>query len=157
MGFFLLCAIIKIYKIRSITDARASNIPYIRHRLQNIESFMRIMIVEDNELMRKEIINSVHKNDDVIMECPDAESALENCIDFNPDWLLLDIRLGRMNGLIAAEKIKELMPKANIAFVTSYDTEVYKKAAKALGIKHYFLKNDLLKIRDIIHRNNVTE
>ncbi len=114
---------------------------------------MKIMIVEDNELMRKEIIKSVFMKDDIIIECPDAESALEKCIDFDPDWILLDIRMGKMSGLTAAEKIKELKLNANIAFVTSYDIDVYKKAAEALGIKHYFLKNDLQKIRDAIHSN----
>lgn len=117
---------------------------------------MKIMIVEDNELMRKEIVKSVLQKDDTVMECSDAESALEKFVEFNPDWSLLDIRLGGMNGLIAAEKIKELKPKTNIAFVTSYDFDVYKKAAKALGVRYYFLKKDLLKIRDIIHSENNT-
>jgi len=114
------------------------------------------MIVENNELMRKEIINSVLGKDYIILECSDAESALGKCVDFDPDWLLLDIRLEKMNGLVAAEKIRELMPNANIPFVTSYDFDMYRKVAENLGITHYFLKNDLLKIRDTIHSDNYT-
>ena len=110
------------------------------------------MIVENNSLMRQEIIQSVAKTEDIVMECADAESALEQCGDFNPDWILLDIRLEKTSGLMAAEKITAMKLETNIAFVTSYDLDMYRKAAKRLGINHYFLKNDLLAIRDTIHK-----
>ena len=112
---------------------------------------MKIMIVDDNELMRKEIKQSVVRTDDVIMECADGESALANCLDFDPDWFLLDIRMGKMNGLTAAEKIKVIKPDAKIAFVTSYDLDMYRKAAKELGVQYYFLKSNMLKIRDMMN------
>ncbi|MCK5147569.1 response regulator [bacterium] len=60
---------------------------------------MKIMIVDDNALMRKQIMQTVVRADDIIMECTDGESALANCLDFNPDWFLLDIRMEKINGL----------------------------------------------------------
>lgn len=111
---------------------------------------MKIMIVDDNELMRKEIIRSVAFADDVVLECSSGESAVDNCPEFNPDWILMDIKMKNMNGILAAEKIKSRFPLIKIAFVTSYDNYAYRQRAKSIGIEFYFLKDDLLLIRKAI-------
>lgn len=111
---------------------------------------MRIMIVDDNDLMRKEICKSVALKTDRVMECKNGESAVLSCSDFKPDWILMDIRMGKMNGILAAEKIKKIMPDVKIAFVTSYDNYSYRQAAKSLGIEHYFIKTNLLDIRKVL-------
>lgn len=110
------------------------------------------MIVDDNDLMLKEISKSVALKTDTVMECKNGESAVLSCSDFNPDWILMDIRMEKMNGILAAEKIKAVMPDVNIAFVTSYDNYSYRQAAKSLGIEHYFMKTNLLDIRKVLDR-----
>jgi len=114
---------------------------------------MRIMIVDDNDLMLKEISKSVALKTDTVMECKNGESAVLSCSAFNPDWILMDIRMEKMNGILAAEKIKAVMPDVNIAFVTSYDNYSYRQAAKSLGIEHYFMKTNLLDIRKVLDRD----
>jgi len=114
---------------------------------------MRIMIVDDNDLMLKEISKSVALKTDTVMECKNGESAVLSCSDFNPDWILMDIRMEKMNGILAAEKIKAVMPDVNIAFITSYDNYSYRQAAKSLGIEHYFMKTNLLDIRKVLDRD----
>ena len=114
---------------------------------------MRIMIVDDNELMRKEISKSVALQTDAVLECEDGESAIVRCLDFNPDWILMDIKMKKMNGIIAAEKIKAVTPEVNIAIVTSYDSYLYRDAARKLGIKHFFMKTNLLDIRRVLDSN----
>jgi len=111
------------------------------------------MIVDDNELMRKEIAKSVALQTDTVLECCDGESAVLSYSDFKPDWILMDIRMEKMNGILAAEKIKAVMPDVNIAFVTSYDNYSYRQAAKSLGIEHYFMKTNLLDIRKVLDRD----
>ena len=111
---------------------------------------MRIMIVDDNDLMRAEIVRSVTFKDDIVLECNDGRSAVNSCFDFHPDWILMDIWMENMNGITASEKIKEIMPDVKIAFITSYDNYSYRKAAKALGVEHYFMKTNLLEIRKVL-------
>jgi len=113
---------------------------------------MRIMIVDDNELMRKEIFKSVAQQTDTVLECDDGETALSNCVDFKPDWILMDIRMKGMNGITAAKRIKEIIPDINIAFVTGYDNYSYRQEAKSLSIEHYFIKTNLLDIRKVLDR-----
>lgn len=114
---------------------------------------MRIMIVDDNELMRKEISKSVALQTDTVLECCDGETALIKCLDFKPDWILMDIQMKNLNGILASKRIKEIMPEVKIAFVTSYDNYSYRQAAKALGIEHYFMKTRLLDIRKVLDCN----
>lgn len=114
---------------------------------------MRIMVVDDNSLMRKEIVSSVALKTDAVLECADGESALLSCLEFRPDWILMDIKMRNINGISAAEKIKKMNSKARIAFVTSYDNFSYRQKAKSIGIEFYFLKNDLLSIRQTLENN----
>jgi two-component system chemotaxis response regulator CheY len=110
------------------------------------------MIVDDNERMRKAIIEIVALPKDQILECETGESAVNNYNKFNPDWILMDIQMKGMDGMAAAKKIKDKDPAVKIAFVTKYDDKVYRTAAKSIGVKFYFLKNDLLKIRETINK-----
>jgi len=114
---------------------------------------MKIMVVDDSDLMRKEIIRSVTLKEDEVLECSSGESAIQNCVAFNPDWILMDIRMKNMNGIKAAETIKEILPNVNIVFVTGYDNYSYRNAAKSLGFKYYFLKTHLLDIRKVLEQN----
>jgi len=112
---------------------------------------MRIMIVDDNALMRKEIINTVVEKNDVVMECADGESAVTNSTQFCPDWILMDIRMGKLNGLSAASEIKKLLPQIHVAILTSYDNFQYRQKAEACGVEFYFLKNNMLEIRKLLN------
>lgn len=114
---------------------------------------MKIMIVDDNALMRKEICKSVAKQNDTVLECEDGETAIANCKNFKPDWILMDIKMGKMNGIAASEKIKQILPAVKIAFVTSYDDKLYRAAAQKLGIKYFFTKTYLLDIRKTLESN----
>ena len=108
------------------------------------------MIVEDNDLMRRQIVQLVTKENDIIFECNNGECAIINYKEFYPDWILMDIQMPGINGIFAAEKIKELNPEAHIAFVTSFDDFSYRRKAKSIGIDYYFLKSDLLSIRQTL-------
>ena len=113
------------------------------------------MIVDDNDLMRKEIIRSVTIKEDEVFECSSGESAVKKCVEFFPDWILMDIRMPGMNGISAAENIKKLLPDAHIAFITSYDNISYRQKAAMMGIECYFLKSDLLSIRKTLESYNI--
>ncbi|MCF6271505.1 MAG: response regulator [Melioribacteraceae bacterium] len=75
--------------------------------------------------------------------------------DIDGDWILMDIKMQKMNGLIAAQRIKRINPKLNIAFVTNYDDKVYRTAAKSIGVYLFFMKNNLLTIRSKLEENEV--
>jgi len=114
---------------------------------------MKLMIVDDNKRMRQTMVEMIAQEGDEILECCCGEEAVENFYGFNPDWILMDIQMNKMNGFKAAEKILQYKPKTKIAFVTNYDSEMYRETAKAIGIKHYFLKLNLFKISEMLNKN----
>ena len=111
---------------------------------------MRIMIVDDNKMMRKTIIQMLAKKEDEILEGCNGKEAVEKYSGFNPDWILMDIQMDKMNGFKAAEKILQQNPETNIAFVTNHNLDMYRETAKAIGINHYILKKNLFKINEIL-------
>ena len=57
-----------------------------------------------------------------------------------PDLLLLDIRMPRMNGIEVARQLKKEMPKLKIIILTIHNLLEYRKAAKKSGVDAFVLK-----------------
>jgi CheY-like chemotaxis protein len=114
---------------------------------------MRILIVEDNEKMRRMLKNTLKRalSDDLqFLECEDGIQALEYYTRFLPDWVLMDIQLQNTDGLRATQQITADYPQARIIIVTSYDEPEYRIEAKNAGASHYVLKDNLSTLVQII-------
>ena len=114
---------------------------------------MKIMIVEDNRRMRqmiKGILQQNIKQIKEICECASGEEALDKHDSFSPDWVLMDIKLNKMNGLTAAEIIAKNNSQIKIIIVTQYNEAVYKNKAKEIGVRAYVLKDNLQELVTII-------
>ena len=78
----------------------------------------------------------------VIHEASDALEGIQKIQELQPDLILLDIGLSRLNGIDAAKRIQQVAPSAKVIFVTqNTDTEVV-RAALNNGAKGYVLKMD---------------
>ncbi len=115
---------------------------------------MRFLIIDDNEDMRRSIINSICVDGDEFCESEDGENAVEYFAQFRPDWVLMDIKMKKVNGLVATRIIKQKYPDAKIAILTSYDSEAYRTAAEIVGADRFYSKTDLerisLELREIV-------
>ena len=87
---------------------------------------------------------------DDVAECEDGSDALQIYTDFHPDWVLMDIKMPKMDGLTATLNIKNAFPDANICIVTDYGDQKTKEAAHNAGAKGYVLKEDLYSLRQIL-------
>lgn len=102
-----------------------------------------LLIVEDEELVRKGIkwfVPFEELNITEIMEAGNGEEGLALFQAHQPDIVLLDINIPKMNGLDLARKAKELKPNAKIAIITGYDYYDYAVSALKIGIDDYVLK-----------------
>lgn len=104
---------------------------------------MRILIVDDDPLvvsaLETIIENSGH---DVVGTASDGEDAVDLYMKYKPDVLMMDIRMGIMNGIEASRKILEKEKDANILLVTTFKDEEYINEALSLGVKGYLLKDN---------------
>jgi CheY-like chemotaxis protein len=111
---------------------------------------MNVLIVEDNARMRGMIRTVVGDLADEIFECEDGDEALLLYEKYKPDWVLMDIRMKRTDGLTATRQIKSAFTDAKIIVVTNYNDTNLQDAAINAGAIGYVLKENLPEIRGIL-------
>jgi CheY-like chemotaxis protein len=111
---------------------------------------MKILIVEDNQAMRRMIRRMVTDVADQISECDDGAAACALYRQLRPDWVLMDIEMGQVNGLTATRQIIADYPEARVVMVTNYDDAQLRETARVAGACEYVLKENLLALRRIL-------
>ena len=105
---------------------------------------MRILVVDDDKLVctSLKIILETDKDIQVLAIGHDGTEAIELYQKFQPDVLLMDIRMAVMTGLEAAEVIMKQYKDAKILFLTTFSDDEYIIKALKLGAKGYLLKQN---------------
>lgn len=118
---------------------------------------MNLLIVEDNEQVRQMIKAVLLDLAENIFECGDGSQALDLYARHHPDWVLMDIKMGEMDGLEATRQIKVSFPDAKIVIVTNYDDAVLREEARQAGACAYVLKENLLNVVGVLCATRVQE
>jgi CheY-like chemotaxis protein len=111
---------------------------------------MDLLIVDDNDQMRRIIIKLLRGLAAHTWECSDGAEALPAYALHRPDWVLMDVRMEQMDGITATRQIKASYPEANIIIVTDYDDPDLREAARDAGACEYVTKEHLLDVRRIL-------
>ena len=111
---------------------------------------MNLLIVEDNDQMRRMIIKLVSDLAEQTYECSDGAEALAAYTLYRPDWVLMDIEMREMDGISATRQIKASYPEAKIMIVTDYDDADLREAARGAGACEYVTKENLLDVRRVL-------
>ena len=90
--------------------------------------------------------------DNDILECADGAEAVSACHEQAPDWVLMDVQMGKMDGLTATREIKAFFPKTKVAIVTNFNDAETRKAARDAGADEFCGKDNLLGLRDLIRK-----
>lgn len=114
---------------------------------------MKIMIVDDNPKMRTTIRRFVEQAGDEIIEASDGIEALAAFQLRRPDWVMMDIRMPRLDGLAAVKVLRSRYSDARIIMVTENCDERSKRAALALGVMGFVSKESLAELRTLVHRD----
>ena len=104
-------------------------------------SKINVLVIEDESIVSKDLQHSLTKlGYNVVGAASNGEKAIELAGLKNPNIILMDIMLkGDMNGIEAAEKIKELY-SVPIVFLTAYSDESTLSKAKITEPYGYILK-----------------
>lgn len=104
---------------------------------------LRILIADDEQLERRAISTIITQIDLHTIEMAEASNgrqAIELARTREVDIAFLDIRMPGMNGLEAAQELKNLHPEIRIIFVTAFDHFDYAREAIRLGVDEYLVK-----------------
>jgi two-component system, response regulator YesN len=103
---------------------------------------IKLLIVDDEQVEREgmQAILELEFPELVIEQAKNGQMAIELTNEFEPDLILMDIKMPGMNGLEAVEHISAEHPMIQFIMVTAYDTTDYLRQAIKLGVKDYLLK-----------------
>ena len=118
--------------------------------ISNKEQIMKLLIADDNEEMRNMLKFICEAYFDEMMECSDGEEAIEIYKLHKPDWVLMDIKMDKKDGINATKEIKEKNPEAKIIIVSQYDDDDIIRTSIQSGAVDFVSKEDLPRIEDII-------
>lgn len=105
---------------------------------------MRIAIVDDDTLVALSL-KTILETDEEITVVGLGNSGEEAVLLYEnekPDVMLMDIRMDKMTGLKAAERILFQDAQAKILFLTTFSDDEYIIKAIQMGVKGYILKQD---------------
>jgi len=103
----------------------------------------RILIAEDHTILREGLRSLLEGSGDfeVVGEASDGREAIRRCQDLDPDALLMDLSMPRMNGLDAIREIKKRSAETKVIVLTVHKTEEYILSALQAGADAYVLKD----------------
>ncbi len=103
---------------------------------------IRVLLADDHAILRAGLraILIAQTDIDVVGEAADGQDAIEQVRSLQPDIVVLDVSMPRVNGLMAARQIREEFPGMGILILTQYDNPEYVLPLLEAGASGYILK-----------------
>ncbi len=122
---------------------------------------IRILLVDDHPIVRQGLraLLEGRLGWEVIGEASDGVEAVEKAKDLNPDVMVLDVTMPKMNGLEACRVLRRQSPQLEILFVTQHDSPQMMREAMEAGARGYVVKSnaarDLLAAVEAVSQHRV--
>jgi len=101
----------------------------------------RIILADDHILILDAIKKMLEPEFEVVGTFADGLALLQGAQKLDPDVVVLDVHMPQMNGLNAGQRLKQLMPKIKLVYLTmSLDQDLAAEAFR-LGASGYLLKS----------------
>lgn len=102
----------------------------------------RVLIVDDHEVVRLGLRTLLGEQDDIVVvdEAGNADEAVMKAQQYNPDVVVMDIRMPGKNGIEACREILDHNPAVQVIMLTSYAEDEMLFDAISAGAVGYVLK-----------------
>jgi DNA-binding NarL/FixJ family response regulator len=117
----------------------------------------RILLADDHAIMADGLRSLlIENNQEVVGAVSDGRALVDAAVQLKPDLVIVDISMPLLNGLDAAAKISELLPKVKIIFLTMKNDPNLASAVLSLGAVGFVLKHSaatelLTAIEQVMH------
>lgn len=112
-----------------------------------------ILVVDDEKNVLSSFEKLLSKDGHKILTALNGESALRIIKEYQPDLVIMDIRMAGLSGLETLAKLKQTDARVPVIIMTAYGTTEDAIEAMRLGAYEYILKPfDIPKLKDIINK-----
>jgi DNA-binding NarL/FixJ family response regulator len=103
---------------------------------------IRILIVDDHEVVRMGLkaLLQQHPHLHVVAEAGTGEEAVQQALNFQPDVVVMDVRMPGMSGVEACRQIVQQLPATRVIMLTTFAEDELLFAAIRAGASGYVLK-----------------
>ena len=110
----------------------------------------RVILADDHTMVLEALKRIVEESEfDVVGTFNDGKTLVDAAPGLEPDVIVLDIGMPRMNGLIAGELLKKICPRAKLIYMTMNRYSDLAVEAFQLGASGYLLKTSALS--ELVH------
>ena len=104
---------------------------------------VRVAVVDDQRLFAKGLSGLVDLLPEtmVVGVAYDGEEAVELCRKEEPDVVLMDISMPKMDGISATREIRDLLPQTAVIILTAYEDDEHVFEGIKAGAQGYLLKD----------------
>lgn len=108
------------------------------------------MVVDDHAPFRSVIRAILRTASCEFVECQDGQEAVDQYPQAQPDLVLMDLAMARLDGLRATARIKARFPGARIVILTEHDDPSFRTAAEEAGACGFIPKENLLDLETLV-------
>lgn len=104
---------------------------------------IRVIVCDDQDIVCQGL-STILNNDpeiEVVAVAHDGQALLDILPEHKPDLVLLDLKMPGMNGVRAAQQMKQTFPSIQIIILTTYDDDEWLFDALHSGVQGYLLKD----------------
>lgn len=103
----------------------------------------RFLVVDDSRTIRLHLKQLIRQVDgEVVGEAANGEEAVKQFTELQPDIMLLDVNMPKMDGRTALKQAMTSRPEGVVVMLTSQDTMEVVQECLQLGAKNYILKSN---------------
>ena len=119
---------------------------------------IRVLLVDDQPLLRTgfRLILQTEPDIEVVGEAADGEVAVQQVLALQPDVVLMDIRMPRVDGVEATRRLSALPVGPRVLVLTTYDLDEYVVESLRAGASGFLLKDvpadELVAAVRVVHR-----
>jgi len=100
----------------------------------------RVLLADDHSLVLEGLAKLVTEDCDLVGKVEDGRALIQAAQQLEPDVIVLDISMPKLNGLDAGRQLKKLLPSIKLIYLTMHADPLYAKEAFQIGASGFLLK-----------------